>query len=104
MLNWDTEEKLSRKKSVDKRGVKSDEAYVREVLGDMASNQNIVVINDEAHHAWRVNIAAEGKYIRQRDFKDSAEEATIWVGGMDRIHKARGILNCFDFSATPLAP
>jgi len=104
VLNWDTEEKLKRKKSVDKRGVKSDEAYVREVLGDMASSQNIVVINDEAHHAWRVNISAEGKYIRQRDLKDSAEEATIWVGGLDRIHKARGILHCFDFSATPFAP
>jgi type III restriction enzyme len=77
---------------------------VREVLGDMASSQNIVVINDEAHHAWRVNVGAEGKYVRQRDLKDSAEEATIWVGGLDRIHKARGILNCFDFSATPFAP
>jgi len=104
MLNWDTEEKLKKKRSVDKRGVKSDEAYVREVLGDMASSQNILVINDEAHHAWRVNVAAEGKYVRQRDLKDSAEEATIWVGGLDRIHKARGILNCFDFSATPFAP
>src|SRR3990167_308133 len=104
VLNWDTEEKLKRKKSVDKRGVKSDEAYVREVLGDMASSQNLVVINDEAHHAWRVNVSAEGKYISQRDLKDSAEEATIWVGGLDRIHKARGILNCFDFSATPFAP
>lgn len=51
VLNWDTEEKLKRKKSVDKRGVKSDEAYVREVLGCMASSHNIVVINDEAHHA-----------------------------------------------------
>lgn len=104
MLNWDTEEKLKKKKSVDKRGMKSDEAYVREVLGDMAGSQNILVINDEAHHAWRVNIAAEGKYVRQRDLKDSAEEATIWVGGLDRIHKARGILTCFDFSATPFAP
>jgi len=39
-----------------------------------------------------------------RDMKDSAEEATIWVGGLDRIHQTRGILNCFDFSATPFAP
>jgi type III restriction enzyme len=104
VLNWDTEEQLKKKRSVDKRGVKSDEAYVREVLQDMAGSQNIVVINDEAHHAWRVNVAAEGKYIRQRDLKDSAQEATIWVGGLDRIHRARGILNCFDFSATPFAP
>ena len=104
VLSWDTEERLRKKKSVDKRGAKSDEAYVREVLGDMAASRNIVVINDEAHHAWRSNLAAEGKYMRQRDMKDSAEEATIWVGGLDRINKARGILSCFDFSATPFAP
>ena len=103
-LNWDTEEQIAKKRSVDKRGVKSDEAYVREVLGDMASAKNIVVINDEAHHAWRYNPEAHGKYIRTRDMKDSAEEATIWVGGLDRIHKVRSILNCFDFSATPFAP
>ena len=46
--------KSRRRRSVDKRGAKSDEAYVRDVLGDMASAQNILVINDEAHHAWRV--------------------------------------------------
>jgi type III restriction enzyme len=41
VLAWDTEERLSKKKTVDKRGAKSDEAYVREVLGDMASDSNI---------------------------------------------------------------
>ena len=39
---------------MDKRGAKSDEAYVREVLGEMACASNLLVINDEAHHAWRV--------------------------------------------------
>lgn len=103
-LAWESEEQLRRKKSVDKRGAKSDEAYVREVLGEMANARNILVINDEAHHAWRVNPEAAGKYLRQRDLKDSAEEATVWVGGLDRIHRARGILRCYDFSATPFAP
>ena len=32
------------------------------------------------------------------------DEATKWIGGLDRIHKARGILNCFDLTATPFAP
>ena len=91
VLAWDTEEKLKRKKTVDKRGVKSDEAYVREVLQDMVNAKNIVVINDEAHHAWRVNIKALGKYTRQRDLKDSALEATVWVGGLDRIHRTRSV-------------
>ncbi|MCY3972878.1 MAG: DEAD/DEAH box helicase family protein [Candidatus Dadabacteria bacterium] len=96
-LQWETEEKLKEKKGVDKRGAKSDEAYVREVLGEIASERNLIVINDEAHHAWRVPVESDFK-------KKEIEEATKWVGGLDRIHKARGILNCFDFSATPFAP
>lgn len=103
-LAWDTEQQLNRKKSVDKRGVKSDEAYVREVLGEMANAKNFIVINDEAHHAWRLNPEAVGKYKRERDLKDSAEEATIWIGGLDRINNTRGIVRCYDFSATPYYP
>jgi len=53
----------------------------------MSNARNIIVINDEAHHAWRVNPEAEGKYQRLGSDRDSAEEATIWVGGLDRIHK-----------------
>ena len=100
VLNWDTEEKIAKKKTVDKRGVKSNEAYVREVLGEMANASNIIVINDEAHHAWRVPAESKIKGVRKEDI----EEATIWVSGLDRIHQTRGVLGCFDFSATPFAP
>ena len=103
-LAWESEEQIKKRKSVDKRGAKSDEAYTREVLGEMANARNILVINDEAHHAWRVNWEAEGKYLRQRDLRDSAEEATVWIGGLDRLHRSRGILICYDFSATPFTP
>ena len=103
-LAWESEAQLKKRKTVDKRGAKSDEAYTREVLGEMANARNLLVINDEAHHAWRVNWEAEGKYLRQRDLKDSAEEATVWVGGLDRLHRSRGILTCYDFSATPFTP
>jgi type III restriction enzyme len=103
-LAWDSAEQVRKRRSVDKRGVKSDEAYTREVLGEMANARNLLVINDEAHHAWRVNWEAEGKYLRSRDLKDSAEEATVWIGGLDRLHRSRGILKCYDFSATPFTP
>jgi type III restriction enzyme len=103
-LAWDSEEQIKKRRSVDKRGVKSDEAYTREVLGEMANARNLLVLNDEAHHAWRVNWEAEGKYLRARDLKDSAEEATVWIGGLDRLHRSRGILTCYDFSATPFTP
>ena len=36
--------------------------------------------------------------------KEIVNEATVWVSGLDRIHRARGILTCYDFSATPFAP
>lgn len=103
-LAWDSEEQIKKRRSVDKRGAKSDEAYTREVLGEMASARNLLVVNDEAHHAWRVNWEAEGKYLRQRDLKDSAQEATVWIGGLDRLQRSRGVLTCYDFSATPFTP
>jgi type III restriction enzyme len=99
-LNWETDEQLAKKKGVDKRGAKSDEAYVREVLGEIAGSRNIVVINDEAHHAWRAPSGIKIPGVSRED----VDEATKWVGGLDRIHKARGIQTCFDFSATPFVP
>ena len=99
-LNWETDEQIGRKRSVDKRSAKSDEAYVRDVLGEMAASRNLLVINDEAHHAWRIPAESKVKGVAKADI----EEATKWVGGLDRIHRARGILTCYDFSATPFAP
>lgn len=98
-LAWESAENLAKKKSVDKRGPKSDEAYVREVLEDMAGSSNIVIINDEAHHAWRI-VPGEKLAVS----KEEKEEATVWISGLDRINRARGILTCYDFSATPFVP
>ena len=100
MLDWDSEEQISKRRSVDKRGALSDEAYVREVLGEMASAENILVINDEAHHAWRVPPKVKIAGVSKEELK----EATKWVGGLDRIHHARGIQMCYDLTATPFAP
>jgi type III restriction enzyme len=111
-LAWDSQDKIDAKvekgylRSVDKRQRMeiSGEAYVRNVLGEMSNARNIIVLNDEAHHAWRLNPEAVGKYKRTGSDKDSAEEATIWVGGLDKIHQQRGILKCYDLSATPFTP
>ena len=66
----------------------------------MASAQNLVVINDEAHHAWRVPPKSRIAGVS----KEELNEATKWIGGLDRIQRARGILTCFDLTATPFAP
>lgn len=105
ITNWHTlkresGEALEKKKSVDKRGPKSDNAFAGEVLGGLGKEaRSILVINDEAHHAWRYN--PENSVQASEKQK---EEATVWVEGLDRIHRARKILTCYDFSATPFAP
>ncbi|HAZ30843.1 TPA: type III restriction endonuclease subunit R, partial [Candidatus Acetothermia bacterium] len=58
------------------------------------------VINDEAHHAWRVPAESKVRGVA----KEEIEEATKWIGGLDRLHRTRGILAAYDFSATPFAP
>lgn len=83
-----------------KKGPESDEAFTRRVLDNYAEYQNWLVINDEAHHAWRVPPKATAKDFSQEDL----EEATQWIGGLDRINKTRTILACHDLSATPFAP
>ena len=101
-LQWETEEKIAKKTTVDKRGAKSDAAYVKETLEHLA-NQNIVVINDEAHHAWRKRNELKIKRTDEMT-KDEVEQATKWIEGLDRINRTLGIINVFDFSATPYAP
>lgn len=98
-LDWESDEKIAKKRTVDKRGAKSDEAYAREVLEELSNARDLLVINDEAHHAWRLHEGDEERLSRT----DQAT-ATKWVGGIDRIHRARGVRMCYDFSATPFVP
>ena len=80
-------------RSVVRLGAEGDREFARRVLEFDA--KNVVVINDEAHHAWRPNHERGGAA------SDETERATVWVEGLDRINRAGGILACFDFSATP---
>jgi type III restriction enzyme len=108
MLAWDDQASLDEKvekgqlRSVDKRRRMevSDEVYLKQVLEEMSSASNIIVINDEAHHAWRLPTESKVKGLKKEDL----EEATIWINGLDRINNSRGILRCFDLSATPFVP
>ncbi|NMM97588.1 type III restriction-modification system, res subunit [Bifidobacterium sp. DSM 109959] len=105
-MTWETEEQIAKKKTVDKRGALSDAAYVRSVIGDMSNHRNLLVINDEAHHAWRTNpeVKVNLKGEERREYIAEQQQATAWMGALDRIHRVCGINTCFDFSATPFSP
>lgn len=91
------------RRSVLRRGEETEAAFCRRVLetnGNLGSKKRIMVINDEAHHAWRpppqLNLTGE----ERRD----AEQATVWIQGLDKVQHDREILRCIDFSATPMYP
>jgi type III restriction enzyme len=87
------------------RYVESDTALVNRLLGrQVGGNGNVLVFNDEAHHAYRIRRQEAGDGEAFGDEEEEAEfvrEATVWVEGLDRIHRLRGINFCVDLSATP---
>jgi type III restriction enzyme len=86
------------------RFVESDAAWLERVLRIKPGRRaNIMVLNDEAHHAYRIRSDEPDDFEDADDegFDDYYKEATVWVEGLDRIHKQVGINACLDFSATP---
>jgi len=87
-----------------KKGAESDKAFVRRVLGKLSGFKDILVLNDEAHHAYRIPADVKVSKKQAKEQGLDLEEATRWVEGLDRIHGELRIAHCFDLSATPFAP
>ncbi len=103
--NWHTLMPLKdQDRSVVKKGRESDEAFTRRVLGGLAARKDLIVINDEAHHAYRKPAEIKVSKKEAEELGIDLDEATRWIEGLDRIHKTRRIRRCFDLSATPFAP
>ena len=88
------------------RYLETDAAMMRRVLDqELGTRKRILVFNDEAHHAYRLHPEIGDRtdsHIPDDEAQDYYyDEATVWVDGLDRIHKQRGINFCVDFSATP---
>lgn len=101
------EEREGRTWAVVRRTVyqESDTSIVRRVLGRSRGKQNILVLNDEAHHAYRIHRdgsdAEESLFADDEQEEEYLREATVWIEGLDRIHRQVGIGRCIDLSATP---
>ena len=90
-----------------RRYVESDTALLNRLLGrEVGGKQNVLIMNDEAHHAYRIvreskDEDEEDLFGEEEDAEDFFKEATVWIDGLDRIQKLRGINFCLDLSATP---
>ena len=66
--------------------VESDTAVVNRVIGrEVGGKQNILVCNDESHHAYRIRQAENGDDEEEEDDSERFfKAATVWVDGLDR--------------------
>ena len=88
------------------KGPEMPDSFARRVLEDLYHRLPIMVMNDEGHHCWRPAVSDE-QDLAEVD-KDEAEEARVWLDGLDRINNCTsnpgakpGISVCLDLSATP---
>jgi type III restriction enzyme len=89
------------------RYVESDTAWINRILGrEVGGKQNVLIFNDEAHHAYRIRREEEDEdegelFGEDEEAQEFYQEATVWIDGLDRVNKMRGINFCVDLSATP---
>lgn len=97
----------SKRRGVVQRGKESDDAFCRRVLHELGAAKNILVFNDEAHHAYRPPALDDEDALdgltgeEKREARAKREQATVWIRGLDRINAVRRINFCLDLSATP---
>jgi type III restriction enzyme len=90
------------------RYVESDTKLLQRLFGgEVGRKQNILVLNDEAHHAYRIRAPGaseaeeDAEWLDEERAEELAHESTVWIDGLDRIHRHRRINFCVDLSATP---
>ena len=90
-----------------RRYVESDAKLIERILGrEVGGKQNILIMNDEAHHAYRIkkdepDTNEDDDFGEEEEADEFFKEATVWIDGLDRVQKLRGINFCVDLSATP---
>jgi type III restriction enzyme len=79
--------KLVEVKVEETRYIESDTALHRRLIGrDVGGKQNILVLNDEAHHAHRIAQAhpdedLDAEALDEESVEEFAQEGTVWVDG-----------------------
>jgi len=78
-------------------------AMVARVLRDLSGRGGgeIIVLNDEAHHCYRVRPADVADDEGDAEDRRRNEDARVWFRGLDAIRRKVGIKTVYDLSATP---
>jgi hypothetical protein len=80
---------------------------LQRVMPELMGLENIVVLNDEAHHCYRERVkdgddAEEDlKGEEKQEAKENNEAARMWISGLEIVKRKLGISLVYDLSATP---
>jgi len=77
---------------------------VRRVCKALGNKQNIIVINDEAHHCYRRRVGELGSQLKGDERKEAEkhnDDARRWISGIEAISSKIGVKVVYDLSATP---
>jgi len=68
-------------------------------VGRSGTKNQVLVLNDEAHHCYRDRPITIGKLSREQD--DANDEARVWFRGIQAVASKLGVKQIYDLSATP---
>ncbi|MGQ0522600.1 MAG: BPTD_3080 family restriction endonuclease, partial [Betaproteobacteria bacterium] len=78
---------------------------LQRVMPDLMGLQNILVLNDEAHHCYREKPGeADDEDLRGDERKEAEknnEAARLWITGLETVKRNLGVARAIDLSATP---
>jgi type III restriction enzyme len=78
---------------------------IQRVMPDLMGIKNIMVINDEAHHCYRVKPPnpddEELKGDERKEAERNTEAAHLWITGLEAVNRKLGVTRVMDLSATP---
>ena len=77
---------------------------VKRVCRELGNKRNIIVINDEAHHCYRHKPETEKERMTREERQEAkkwADEARVWISGLEAVKAKMGVKMVYDLSATP---
>ena len=78
---------------------------VRRVCPELMSMKHVMVINDEAHHCYRIKPGEPEESSKEKEERDEAkknrEAAHLWISGIESLNREVDVHTVIDLSATP---
>lgn len=97
-----TSKALLKGRGEDIQTLETDGQMIQRVMPELMGMKNILVINDEAHHCYRVKPGDPDDTVENKsEAQENNEAARVWITGLETISRKQGVMSVYDLSATP---